>query len=178
MRCAFIATAITHKLQKMKLKTLFALAIIALTTTLAMAEADWGVYEFTEDGNNPKATLYWISLTIDGKKVSGDITKYANNEMKKKVGVEKFTGKVLEPEPGLDAVQILVTAKSKVVKKGNSYGDILDVLFFTNEEITNSAVWFLKPNENLEVGMWLPLDPSDPSIIYKTSRTFGYVSPN
>ena len=163
---------------KMKLKTLLALAIIALTTTLAMAEADWGVYQHSEDYDNPKAPLYWISLTIDGKKVSGDITKYANSEMKKKVGVEKFTGKVLEPEPGLDAVQILVTAKSKVVKKGNSYGDILDVLFFTNEEITNSAVWFLKPNENLEVGMWLPLDPSDPSIIYKTERTFGYVSPN
>ena len=144
----------------MKIHSVLALIIIALTTTFAKAEKDWGVYEYT----NPEDALHWISLTMEGDKVSGDITKYLDNDMKEKMGVEKFVGKVIS---GLGTqnlkLEIIFQSKKKEM------GDVGNVRINKN----GKSIWKLMPNDKLVVPMFFYIHQG-----YEEEATFSYVSPD
>jgi len=156
---AFIA--IRHQpIPKMNLKSFLFFALIAILAPIAKAEKDISVYEYV----NPEGALHWISLTINGEKVSGSITKYLSNDMKEKMGEEKFLGKVIS---GLGTENLRV--EISFYSKPSSSGDVANVLVNKN----GKSIWKLKPHDKLTVPMFFYIRQG-----YKEEAAFSYVSPN
>jgi hypothetical protein len=145
----------------MKLHTkLLTVAVIALTSIFAKAEKETCVYEYTD----PETALHWISLTIEGTSVSGDITKYLDESMKEKMGVEKFTGKVISGK-GTENLKLEITFKNKPT----DMGDVGNV----RVNKSGKSVWNLKPSDSLVVPMFFYINQG-----YEEDADFRYLSPN
>jgi len=114
------------------------LILLVLATSFAKADEDWGMYEF----GDPESALHWISLSIKGKKITGDVTKYLDESMKEKVAKGKFTGMIMPGTKAIKRLCITFDAKSK-----KALSNII-----TDEK--GVAYWKLDPNNTLTVPMF------------------------
>jgi len=156
---AFVATE-NQLILKMNLKSFLLVVLLGILAPFAKAEKDISVYEYV----NPEDALHWISLTINGEKVSGSITKYLSNDMKEKMGEEKFLGKVISGL-GTENLRVEISFRSKP----SSSSDVANVLVDKN----GKSIWKLKPHAKLSVPMFFYIRQG-----YKEEAAFSYVSPN
>jgi hypothetical protein len=128
-----------------------------LATSFAKADKDWGVYEFED----PEGAIHWISLTIEDKKITGDVTKYLDESLKEKVAVGKFSGRIM---PGIKEIKMLSITFDEKSKKALSN-------IVTDEK--GGSYWKLDPNNTLTVPMFYFIRQG-----VAEDATFHYLSPN
>jgi hypothetical protein len=122
------------------MKSTFLICVMLfVSSVLAMAEKDCGYYLYKD----PEDSEHLIELCIDGKNVSGDVTKYIGGIGSGDEKFEaKFTGKVIS---GLGTDNL----KLEITFQGDNHN--LDC------DKKKKAVWKLKPHNELKVPVNLPI---------------------
>lgn len=124
--------------KNMKVSHLIA-SVVLMSPALEAVAKDVGYYEFKD----PEDSLHLIILTIDGRKVTGSVTKYIGGFEAKLGKLEaKFNGKVLAGDSKKGR-------KLEISIQGDNHN-----LDFSRQ---NKAVWVVGPNGNLKVPVLLPI---------------------